>query len=107
MGEKPTTFTETLDAFEAAKVATKLANERFQISKAEWAEIEARHDALSIGGGSLLTRIIGLVRRLGPKAAAIFGGPAVGATGLAALTPDGTFIGESGVLSIILQALEW
>jgi|TARA_R100001530_G_C4320819_1_gene155713 hypothetical protein len=108
MADKLINFTETASAFELAKEAAGVAEAHFQASKAEWEEIVARRAALGNGDGGSVSKLIGLARRYGPKAAKYFGYPGLASALTATYTaPEGTFVGESGVLSIILQAFGW
>jgi|ETNvirnome_2_300_1030623.scaffolds.fasta_scaffold01405_4 hypothetical protein len=106
--DKPTTFAETIKSFDAAKEAATQAEEVFKVSKAEWEILLAKRAALGNSDGSTMSRISGLIRRYGPKAATYYGLPGLSSLSTAAfMAPEGTFIGDSGVLSIIAQAFGW
>jgi len=95
-------FKDTLDALDARDAATALVEERFLESEREWKEILARRPMPP--SSDTLTKVAELVRRHGPKASKFLGYPGLAAaiTG-AAMTPEGTFIGESGIFNIALQ----
>lgn len=103
-------FTETLEALAAEEVATALTDERYEEAQKEWEEILARRAALrpTFSDGDVLVRGADLVRRHGPKAAKYLGYPGLAtAITAASMAEEGTFFGESGILSIVGQALGW
>ena len=105
-------FQETIEALAAEEKATALFDERFQESLKEWEEIQARRavlrDRFSDSDGDALAGVADLVRNYGPKAAKYLGYPGLAtAVTAAAMADEGTFIGDSGILSIIVQALGW
>lgn len=98
---------DTLEAIDAEEKAAALAEQRFQASKVEWEEIQARR-AARFSGGNKLIKVVELVRKYGPRAAKYLGYPGL-ATAITATTmaEDGTFIGESGILTILGQLIGW
>jgi hypothetical protein len=105
-------FKEIRDAIDAEEKAMALTAERYEKARKEWEETETRYVSLradlSDDDGDILTRIVGLIRRHGPKAAKYLGYPGVAAVGMAGvMAEEGTFIGPGGIISLIGQLFGW
>ncbi len=105
-------FKDTLDALDAEEKAMALTAERYEETREEWKEIEARYASLradlSDSDGDALARVADFIRRRGPAAAKYLGIPGAAVTATAVgMAEEGTFIGPSGILSIFGQALGW
>jgi len=98
-------MSDTLDALAAEEEARTLTVQQYEAARKEWEEIDARYAALrpAASENDVVARVVSMVRRYGPKAAAVFGGPAAGAGAAAFVADEGGFSDALGWAHLIGQ----
>lgn len=88
-------FSDTLKAIAAEEDLVALTDEQYQGAWEQWSDIERRYAALREQLPSededIPDKLARLVRRYGPKVAALYGGPVAGAIAAGVLADDGAF----------------